>query len=343
MIRFAHIEYLHLLWGIPILFFFFLYVFKRKKKDVNVFGNPELVAKLAPNASRRRFVLKAMLILAGLFFIIIALANPQVGTKLEEVKREGIDVVAALDVSLSMMAEDIAPNRLMKARHQIAHLISLLEGDRIGLIAFAGAGFVQSPLTLDYGAALMFLDAMDVQTVPRKGTAIAEAIGAAAKSFIQREKKHKVLVLFTDGEDHGEDVLKAAERAGEEGIVIYTLGVGSPQGVPIPLFGKAGNRVGFKKDKNGEVVLTRLNEWGLQQIALQTGGKYFRASPGEGEIEEIYREIGGMGKKELGAKQYTQFEDRFQIFLVIGLALLVTEFFISEGRRTKINKPSAII
>jgi len=236
MLRFAHPEYLYLLWLIPALIVFYCLAFRWKTKAMQRFGNLELVKKLAASTSRKRQVTKVSCVIAAFIFLIVSLARPQIGTKLQEVKREGVDIIIALDVSQSMLAEDVKPNRLEKARHEISGFIDRLEGDRVGLIAFAGEAFVQCPLTLDYGAAKIFLDILDTNLIPEPGTAIGEAIFKAIGTFEQRERKHKVLVLITDGEDHDSEPLKAAEEARREGIVIYTVGIGSGKGVPIPLY-----------------------------------------------------------------------------------------------------------
>jgi Ca-activated chloride channel family protein len=252
---------------------------------------------------------------------------------MEEVKREGVDIIVALDVSLSMQAEDIAPNRLEKAKHEISKLIDILQGDRIGLVAFAGMAHVQCPLTLDYSAAKLFLRMMDTDLIPRPGTAIGEAIKTSVKAFKQTERKHKVLILITDGEDHETEPVKEAEKAAEEGIRIFTIGLGSSQSVPIPLYDRFGNQVGFKKDRNGDVVTTKLDVTTLQKIAYTTDGKYYISTAGEAELEEIYDEINAMEKKELTSRQFTQYESRFQIFLLLDLFLLLFEIIIPVRKR----------
>ena len=332
MIRFANIFMLHLLWVIPAAIFFFIFVFKWKKNALKRFGNLELLKKLTQNTSRARQVFKISLLLAAMAFMIYAAARPQIGTKLEEVKREGIDVIVAMDVSMSMLAQDIQPSRLDKAKHEVENFIDRLRGDRIGLIAFAGDAFMQCPLTLDYGAAKIFLDIMDPALIPTPGTAIGKAISKSIEAFDQQERKHKVLVLITDGEDHFGDALKMAEEAERQGIVIYCVGIGSPKGEPIPLDGKSTTSVGFKKDKKGEVVITRLDEITLEKIALQTGGKYFRATSGEEELDKIYDEIARMEKKELGSLQFSQFEDRFQYLVIFVIILLIVELVYPERK-----------
>jgi Ca-activated chloride channel family protein len=224
---------------------------------------------------------------------------------------------------------------LEKAKHEIGQLIDLLEGDRIGLIAFAGIAHVQCPLTLDYSAAKLFLNIMDTDIIPQPGSEVGEAIKKAIPAFNSEDRKHKVLILITDGESHESDPLEKATEAEKEGIIIYTVGIGSAQGVPIPVYTKNGTKTGFKKDRQGNVVTTKLDVVTLQKIAYQTGGKYYLASGGESELDEIYKEISAMEKKELTSKRFSQYEDRFQIFLILGLILIILEFLIPEKKRLK--------
>lgn len=335
MIRFANEELLYLLALIPAFIFFYYLVFRWKRHAMQRFGNLELVKRLSLSTSRKRQIGKVALLIAALFFMILALARPQVGSKLEEVKREGVDVFIALDVSASMDAQDLQPSRVDKARHELGSLIDRLQGDRVGLIAFAGKAFVQCPLTLDYGAAKMFLDHLEPGIIPEPGTNIGAAIEQAMKSFSAMERKYKVLVLITDGEGHDEDPLKMAEAAEREGVVIYTVGIGSPKGVPIPVYDERDVQTGFKKDRRGEVVVTKLDEVTLEKIALQTGGKYYRATSGESELDRIYDAIAGMEKKDLASLQYSQYEDRFQYPLVLALLLCAIEPHLSERRRSR--------
>ncbi|MBN1466018.1 VWA domain-containing protein [candidate division KSB1 bacterium] len=332
MLRFAHSSLFHLLWLLPLLVVFLVLAFKSKRRAMARFGALELMKKLSSNTSPDRQVAKSALLLLATIFIILALARPQIGTKIEEVKREGVDVLVAIDVSKSMLARDVPPSRLDKAKHEVESFIARLRGDRIGLIAFAGVAFVQCPLTLDYGAAKIFLDIMAPDLIPVPGTAVGLAIQKAIETFDQQERKYKVLVLITDGEDHGEDVIKFAEEAERQGIVIYTVGIGSPQGEPIP---ETVSGSGFKKDRQGSVVITKLDEFTLEKIALQTGGKYFRASGGEEELDKIYDEIARMEKKELGSLQFSQFEDRFQYLLIVALILIAIEFIFPERLKVK--------
>lgn len=332
MLRFANSYLFILLWLIPALIVFYVLAFKSKRRAMARFGNLELLQKLSRSTSRRRLVIKLALLLFIILLMVAALARPQIGTKIEEVKREGVDIIVAMDVSASMLARDIQPSRLQKAKHEVETFIDRLRGDRIGLIAFSGVAFVQCPLTLDYGAAKIFLDILEPSLIPVPGTALGKAVQKAIETFDQRERKHKVLVLITDGEDHEGDVMKDVEEAERQGIVIYCVGIGSPKGDPIPM-AETSESGAFKKDRGGEVVLTRLDELTLEKIALQTGGKYFRASSGEDELDKIYDEIAKMEKKELGSLQFSQFEDRFQYFIALALLLLLIEFVTPERVR----------
>ncbi len=335
MFRFASEQYLYTLFFVPVLFLFFIWVQKSKMKALERFGNIKLMEKLMLSKSPKRQNWKKALLILSLFFFLVALARPQIGTKLEEIKRKGVDIFVAIDVSKSMLAEDIKPNRLTKAKHEVATLMRQLRGDRIGLIVFAGEAFVQCPLTLDYGALKIFLDIIEPGLIPKPGTAIGKAIEKAIESFVETERKHKVLILITDGEDTVKDPMKAAEIAEKEGIVIYTVGIGSTQGVPIPEFDGYGKQVGFKKDKKGNVVTSKLDPLTLEKIALQTNGKYYNATPAEMELSKIYEDIDKMDKKELSSRIFLQYEDRFQYFLVIGLFLLLADLFIPERKKVK--------
>ena len=335
MIRFVNIQFFQLFWLIPLLAVFFWYAFRKKNEAILRFGSPELMEKLTAVTSRQRQRLKAAALITGAAIMVAAIARPQIGTRIEEVTREGQDIIVAIDVSASMMAEDISPSRLEKAKHEIGEMIDKLEGDRIGLIAFAGEAFVQCPLTLDYGAAKLLLSVINPNLIPLPGTNVSQALIKAIETFEQQERKHKILILITDGEDHVGDIDQYAEAAAREGIVIYTVGIGTPEGVPIPEFDLAGNRIGFRKDSDGQTIVTKLDELTLEKIASTTGGKYFRATPEEAELDRIYAEISSGEKKELGSMQFTQFEDRFQYFLALFILILLFETILPERRKIK--------
>jgi Ca-activated chloride channel family protein len=332
MIRFAHPEWLYLLLGIPLCALFLWWVRRRRRAASLSFIAAELVHQIAYAHSSLKTGWKHSLWLAALALGIIALSGPQVGTRLEEVKREGIDIFIGLDVSVSMMCEDIRPNRLESAKHEILRFINGLKGDRVGLVAFAGSAVIHCPLTTDYGAAKLLVNVMSPDLLPEPGTALADAIDSARRSLKREETKSKVLILVTDGEDHEEKSVEAAADAAKEGIRIYCIGLGTRQGAPIPLYNSSGVKIGHKKDKSGEVVLTRLNEVLLQRVAEAGGGQYLRGTQGAGELETIWSDIASMEKRELKTKKFAAFEDRFQYLLMPAFLLLVLEFFISERR-----------
>ncbi len=331
MFRFAHPEYLNLLYLLPMLVALFWFLGRNRKKLLKLFADVELHKTLFPTDSNLKRWTKFVIILLALTCLVFAAANPQVGTKMQEVKQTGIDVFILLDVSNSMMAEDIKPNRLEKAKYQISNLINKLRGDRIGLIIFAGQAYVQIPLTTDYAAANLFLSAVDVNSVPSQGTAIASAINLATASF-DTLSTQKVIIAITDGEDHEGDVQKAVENAVSRDIKIYTIGLGSESGVPIPVYNNRNQLVGFKKDREGNTVLTKLDEDVLKKIAIDGNGRYFRGTNYEDHLDKIYTELSELEQTEFGVKKVTDYEDRFYFFLIPALILLVLEFFISERK-----------
>ncbi len=331
--RFESPENFIILIGILLLAIFVFWAIAKKKKLLQRFGDIPLILKNAPYISFPRQVSKAAILLLALVFVTAALARLQFGTHLELLKREGIDLIVALDVSNSMLAQDLKPNRLVKAKQEINAIIDRLKGDRIGLVAFAGEAFAQCPLTLDYSAARFLLNSIDNMSVSQQGTSLSAAMDRATDGFEKMEKKHKVLLLMTDGEDQEGGVIEAAEEARKEGIKIYTVGIGNPQGEPIPVLDRKGMQVGFKKDEAGQVIVTRLDEETLQKVALATGGKYYRATAGEMELEKIFDEITKMEKKELEGTLVTRFDDRFQWPLLLGIFLIVVEFLMPERKK----------
>jgi len=332
--RFSEPENFLLLIGVVFLGLFIFWALGRKEKLLARFGDLPLLMKNAPYISFARQRMKAVLLILTLVFIVLTLTRLQFGTHLELLRREGIDLMIALDVSNSMLARDMKPNRLEKARQEIRSMIDRLEGDRIGLIAFAGEAFVQCPLTLDYSAAGLLLGVMDNESVSIQGTSLSSPIEKAMGSFSQQEKKHKVLLLLTDGEDHEGKAIEMAETARKDGIKIYTVGIGSPAGEPIPILDRNGNQVGFKKDRDGEVIVSKLDEFTLQKISLATGGKYYHATVGEMELDKIFEEISKLEKKELEGTLVTKYDDRYQWPLLLALLLVVGEFFIPERKKT---------
>jgi len=331
MFRFAHSEYLYALALVPVLLAVFWWALRMRKRGLELFGTLSLLGRLMPSAGKYKRSIKFFFLLAAFMFLVLGLANPQIGTKLEEIKREGVDIMIALDVSNSMKAEDIKPNRLESAKQEIARMLDNLQNDRIGLIVFGGQSYLQLPLTTDYSAARLILSAIDVDVVPDPGTAIGSAIRLGMKSFAEGEKKHKVLILITDGENHEDDAIAAAKEAAADGVVIHTVGMGSPEGAPIPIY-QNNVQVGFKKDNEGSVVVTKLDEQALREIAETGNGTFVRATNQQNELDMIFKEIQSMEKKEFGAKVVTDYEDRFQYALVPAALFLLIEFFISERK-----------
>ncbi len=333
--RFGAPEFYYFLFLVVLLGLFYRYTSLQKKKALKRFGNIDLISKLMRSVSFSRRRWKIILSLAALTLMILALVQPQYSTKYIEVTREGIDLMIALDTSKSMLAEDIKPNRLEKAKSEVKGIIDRLEGDRIGLVAFAGESFTMCPLTLDYGAAKIFLNAIDANFIPQPGTAIGNAIREATRAFNQKDRKHKVLILITDGEDHDTDPESAAEEAAEEGLIIYSVGIGSATGVPIPKYDKNGNLDGYMKNENGETVVSRLDATMLQKVSLTTDGKYYQATTGEVELDKIYEDISKMEKKELGSLKFVNFEERFQWVLFPALLALLFESLLSDRAKVK--------
>lgn len=331
--RFGSPEYFWLLLLIPLLIGFFIWAYQRKQAALVRFASLNLIKKLTPDTGFGRQLLKWICFLSFFFFLILALVRPRFGVKMEMMERKGVDVMVALDISKSMLAEDITPNRIERAKHEISKFIDLLKGDRVGLIVFAGESFVQCPLTLDYGAAKMFLDVVTTDWIQLQGTALGDAVIQSAKAFKTKGKKHKVLVLISDGEDHEGKAVDAVKDALKEGVRIYTVGIGSEGGVPIPLKKKSGNII-YKKDKKGDLVMTRLNSMILEKIALEGDGKYFHAGTNL-DLTLIYNEIAKMEKKDLGMNKLAVYEERYQIFLFIALFFLMLEFIIPERVKRK--------
>lgn len=341
MIRFADQQLLYLLALIPLIILIQWLGFRRRKHALDSFGSTSLVAKLSLTSRPAKQKSRAVIMTMALTLLIIAAARPQIGTKVELVKRQGIDIVIAVDTSDSMGAEDAMGKskgrRIDKAKHEISALLDILETDRVGLVAFAGSAHVQCPLTLDYDAVNIFLDVMDTDLIPDPGTAIGYAIETATAMFDKHDNKNKVLILITDGEDHIADPVEAAKEAKKSGVLIYPIGIGSPDGTPVPDYDSKGNKIGFKKDRDGNLVLSKLDDVTLEKVALHSGGKYYPASLGEIELKKIHGEISGLDKKELATRKYTHYEDRFQLFLAAALFLLMLEAFITTGvtRKTK--------
>ena len=327
MFRFAHPEYLYLLAILPVLLIFYVFIVRIRKKAIKNYGTTTLMASLMPEASPKRRGLKYYILFFAIGVIIFIIAGPQFGSKIENVKRQGIEVVICLDISNSMLADDIQPNRLEKAKQMLSRLTDDLNNDKIGLIVFAGDAFVQIPITSDYISAKMFLASINPSMVSTQGTAIGTAINLAMRSFTPDESVGKTIVLITDGENHEDDAIKAATTAAEKGVKVNIIGIGTPQGRPIPI----GNN-NFLKDNTGNVVITQLNETMCQEIAQAGRGIYVRADNTNNALRAIQSELSKMSTSEVESQVITDYDERFPTLAWIALILLVLEFLTSERK-----------
>lgn len=325
---------------VPALLALYWHGRRRRRALLDRFGEHPLVRQLHPAASATARRWKACLVLTAGAALGLALARPQFGTRVETVRRQGQDVVVALDVSRSMQAADAQPSRLDRAKLEVGRMIGRLDGDRIGLVAFAGDAFVQSPLTTDYGAAAMFLAAMDPEIMSVQGTDLGKAIAVSVEALEETPPENRIAVLVSDGEDHEGGLAEAIQLAAAAGVVVHAVGIGSPSGVPLPNVDESGRRRGFRRDEAGDVVTTALNETALQDVALQTGGRYYRAGSGEDGMRRLLDEIGD-GGRELEERQITQYEEQFRIFLGVALVLLVVDVLLPERRRKTIRETGA--
>lgn len=331
MFRFAHPELLYLLIVIPLLIVFYVVMVGKKKKAMAEFGNPELLKPLMPLLSFKRGAWKFVMLLLALVFVILGVAGPQFGSKLQQVKKKGVELMIALDVSNSMMAQDIKPSRLEKAKMAISRMVEKLSNDKVGLIVFAGDAYVQLPITTDYSSAKLFLSNISTDIVPVQGTAIGAAIDLAAKSFTPETETSKAIIVITDGENHQDDAIAAAKKAHEKGIAIHTIGMGLEQGAPIPEKGQPGQ---FMKDGSGNIVVSKLDEQTLREIAKAGEGIYVRASNTDVGLTQLLDEVNRMEKSLLEERVYTDYAEKYQYFLLVGLFFVFVEFMIL-GRKNK--------
>ena len=330
MFRIANPQYLYALLLIPALIAFFWYSRIQRKKALALFGQKEILSVLMPNVSSSRPVLKFIVLMFALASIIIGVARPQFGSKLRTEKRKGIELVIALDVSNSMMAEDILPNRLERAKRAISQLVDKLSNDKIGLIVFAGDAYTQLPITADYVSAKLFLNTISPNIVPTQGTAIGSAIELGVKSFSPQFIGNKAMIIITDGENHEDDAIGAAKAAAEKGIVIYTIGMGLPQGGPIPDY--SNGTKSYRKDRAGNTIVTKLDEDMLQKIAEAGKGAYVRANNAQVGLDKFFDEVNKMAKSELETQTYADYDDKFQYFIGFGIFLILLDFLILERR-----------
>ncbi len=324
--RFQHKIYL---WGLAALapmVILFLFFQNWRNRNLKRFAHSSLLEQLTPDVSFNKHLIKFILLSLAFEMIVIGFANPQVGTKQEKVKREGIDVIIAMDVSNSMLSEDIKPNRLMRAKNFVSNFIDELHNDRLGMIVFAGRGYVQMPLTVDYSAGRMYLKTINTNLVPTQGTNIAEAVNMARENFVEGENKSKALIIITDGEDNEGGVDEAIADAVKEGVKVFTIGVGTDNGGPIPVGSD------FKRDESGSIVLSKMNQEMLRDLAAKGNGKYFQLGSGKDEINAILKELGRINTKEFEEMVFTSFDDQFQWCLAIAAVLLLIEWFLSERK-----------
>jgi len=331
MFRFGHSEFLYLLAGIPALIIIYIISYQIKKKSISKFGNPSVVSHLMPDISSLRSHLKFIILTLALISIIFALSGPQFGSKLKEIKRKGIEIIIALDISNSMLAEDIKPDRLERSKQAILRLLDQLDNDRIGLIVFAGDAYTQVPITTDYDGTRMFLNNINTDIVSRQGTAIDKAIRLAGNSFTQDAEANKAIIIISDGENHEGDAIQAAEQANEKGIKVYTIGMGSHDGAPIPIRG-AYSQSEFLKDRQGNVVTSKLNSKMLSQIAMAGGGRYYHATSTNVGLNKLFNELDKLDKVEIDTKVYSEYEEQFPVLVWIALGLIILDFLILERK-----------
>lgn len=328
MFRFEEPAYLYLLLLLPLLAAFYLYSNYRRRKAIRKFGDPELMAQLMPDVSKYRPDLKFWLLFGAIGLFAVLIARPQFGSKIETVKRKGVEVMIALDISNSMLAQDVQPSRLEKAKRVMAKLVDGMENDKVGMIVFAGDAFTQLPITSDYISAKMFLESINPSLISKQGTAIGSAINLAIRSFTPQEGVGRAIVVITDGENHEGGAVEAAKAAAEKGIQVSVLGVGVPDGAPIPIEGTND----FRRDREGNVIVTRLNEAMCQQIAKAGEGIYVRVDNSNSAQKAIDQEIDKMAKSDVESKVYTEFNEQFQAIAWIILVLLLIEMLILDRK-----------
>ena len=326
MFRFAHPEYLYLLLAAPALVALFAWALYDRRRRLARFGDPATVATLMPDASTGRMKLKFILFTTAVILVILAAARPQFGSKLREQKSEGIEMMLAVDISNSMLAEDFEPNRLERTKYAINKLFDGLEQDRVGVIVFAGDAPVQLPIPSDYRMAKAFAKRISPSMASVQGTSIGKALSLAEMSFSSGSGDSRVIILITDGEDHEGNVMQAAERAAEQGIRIFTIGIGTPEGAPIEIGGE------FIKDEKGDMVVSKLDEKMLQEIARITGGAYIRATKQSIGLDEIVRAINDMEQSELSTVRFEEYNEQFQYLIAVAFALLLVEFWLLDRR-----------
>lgn len=329
MFKFEHPIYFYAFIALPVMLILVLIYFIGQKRKLSRLGDSSLIKQLTPYSAKRKRIFKVILFMLAFSSLILAICNLQTGSKLTEVKREGADIIVCIDVSNSMLAQDLQPNRLTRAKYALEKMIDAMEGDRLGLIIFAGEAYVQLPITSDYSAAKLFLESINTGMVPVQGTNLEAAISKAVESFGTDEGKNKAIILITDGENHESEAIEAAEACGKKGIMINTIGIGSEKGVPIPIV-ENGQVKGYRKDRQGQTVVTKLNSNLLKTIAGKANGVYVQASQADVGLGAVMSKIAELDKAQIESKMYTDYEDQFQWFIGLALILFFIEFMVSE-------------
>ena len=335
MFRFANIEMLWWLIAIPVFVIAYIVMTRRKERQLKAFGDPELMAQLMPDASKSRPIVKFTLLIVALALLIVAAARPQYGQQEKTVKRQGIEVMVALDISNSMLAEDVAPNRLDRAKQMLSKMIDNMTDDKVGLVVFAGEAFTQLPITCDYISAKMFLNTISPKLIPTQGTAIGAALQTAIRSFGSQESDAgRAIILITDGENHEDDAAAVAKQAQELGIQVFVIGIGKPEGSPIPVPGTND----YIKDRSGQVVVSRLNEEMCQEIAQAGKGAYVRCDNTNTAMRALQQELDRIATTDLETTVYADYNEQYQSFLLIALLLLVIDCFILMRQNHRLNR-----
>lgn len=333
MLHFEHKEYFLLLLLIPITMALYFYVQFQTKKQLEKIGNIDLIKRLMPDRNDKKALFKLIVFNFILFFLVIALAQPQMGTKMEKIQRKGIDVMIALDVSKSMLSQDVVPSRLEKSKLLIQTLLKKLDGDRIGLVIFAGNAYLQMPLTVDYSSLMMYMRSVNTNSVPTQGTIITNALDQSENAFNATDKKHKAIIVITDGEDHEENAIDKAEELASDGTKIFTVGVGTPNGGTIPVYNENGIKVDEKRDENGQPIVSKMNSNMLQALAKAGNGNYYVLDNSKQVADFISKDIAKIETKTINDKMFTDFVEQFQYFLVFALWLLIVDFFITYRKK----------
>lgn len=326
MIHFAYAQYLLLIFLIPVFFIVQAVLLRIRRNRIRKFGDEKLVSQMMPSYSKSKVWVRLVLFSIGFFFFVIGLSRPQIGARLKEQEIKGAEIIIAIDVSNSMLAEDYSPNRLERAKLAVSRLVDKLRDDRIGLVIFAGTSFVQLPVTTDYVSAKMFLNSIDTGSIPIQGTALGDAITTCIRSFSEQSDKSRAIILITDGENHEDDPVAAAKQAAEMGIKVFTIGVGSPEGKPIPMNGE------LLKDKDGEIVVSRLDEAVLQEIAAEGNGAYVRAGNSEFGLNPIIDDLRKLEDEKYSSVVFEAYDEQFMYFLAIALVFFVLEMLVGDRR-----------